>query len=152
MLRIWHQLSLLKKVTTNQWTMGSPWLLSNQFQIMITPIDRPLKSFLVECMNWRDRPPGGRIPLDESLPNHPIDNLLLEKLRRCSLWQVMHPLTFLSYLASVTYSSTKQLSRSSPSMSARHSQTHPVKEMVTFLNFITIINPLTRRIPVTWKS
>ena len=68
-------------------------------------------------MNWRDRPPGGRIPFDESLPNHPIDNLLLEKLRRCSLWQVMHPLTFLSYLASVTYSSTKQVSRSSPSMS-----------------------------------
>ena len=91
-------------------------------------------------MNWRDRLPGCWISSDESSPNRPIDNLLLEKLGRCSLWQVTHPLTFLSYLSSVTYSLTKQLSRSSLSMSARHSQTHLLKEMVTFFNFTSNIN------------
>ena len=96
----------------------------------------------------RVHPPGGRTSGLIPYKDYSDPNLLLENPRRCTLWQVLHPLTFLPYLSSVTYYWTKEVSRSSLSMSARHSQTHPLNETVSFLNLTSNINPITRRIQV----
>ena len=117
---------------------------------MITHINNQISFPRRRVRYRRVHPPGGKDEWAHSILANSDPNLLLENPGRCTLWQVLHPLTFLPYLSSVTYYWTKWVSRSSLSMSARHSQTHPLNETVSFLNLTSNINPITRRIQVAW--
>ena len=119
------------------------------FTFMITHLHHHQIAYLwlrERCL--RIHPPGEYHEFAHPNPDYSSPNLLLENSRRCMLWQVLHPLTFLSYLSYVTYYWTKWVSRSSLSMSARHSQTHLWNGTVSFLKFISNINPITWRIQV----